>query len=228
VYAGRGAELAYLNPLVPYHIIEHQLGDKDNNTFGLDATAILFPGFRAYAEIFVDDFSLDFPLGTYWGNKLAYNAGFHWAEPLNMKPLELFATYTRVDPFVYTHDDSLNVYSHYGASLGSRLGPNAERYHLGCLIMPLRDLQLRLEYNLMQKGRGNIFTPHRPEEGTPKRFLSGTLETDHTVRLNVRYQFVRDLFAGFEGFVTSRTNAGTVAGRDAQETMLRIYVDIHY
>ncbi|HAL57195.1 MAG TPA: hypothetical protein DCP63_12175 [Bacteroidetes bacterium] len=228
VYANRGAELAYLNPLVPYHIIEHQLGDRDNNTFGIDAATILAPGLRAYAEIFLDDFSLDFPLGTYWGNKLAYMAGIHWAQPLQVRELEVFATFTRVDPFVYTHDDSLNVYAHYGASLGSRLGPNAERFHLSLLLRPTRDVTCSFGYDYVRKGKGDLFTAHRSEEGTAKGFLSGILETSHLVGLDLRYQFSRDMFAGLKAAYARRENANLVSQLSAREKTARLYLDINY
>lgn len=228
VYGGRGAELAYLNPFVLYHIIEHQLGDRDNNMFGFDMTATVAPGLRAFGEVFVDDFSLDYPLGTYWGNKLAYMVGIHWAHPLGGKSLELFAAYTRVDPYVYTHMDSMNVYAHYDASVGSRLGPNAERWYIGFLYRPLRDLHCELKYSFVKKGRGDVFTPHTVADGEAKGFLSGVLERQHLVEMALRYQFSRDMFIGFDAQFTNRTDAGNRPGLTAREQTLRLFVDINY
>jgi hypothetical protein len=228
VYAGRGAELAYLNPFVPYHIIEHQLGDKDNNMFGFDVTATVTPGVRAFAEVFVDDFSLDFPLGTYWGNKLAYMAGIHWAEPFGVKPLELFAAYTRVDPYVYTHTDTMNVYTHYDASAGSRLGPNAERWYGGILYRPMRDLQCEVKYSFVRKGRGDVSSPHTVADGDGKGFLSGVLERQHRMEMALRYQFSRDMFLGFDALLTDRTDARNSPGLTAREQSVRLVLDINY
>ena len=228
VYGGRGAELAYLNPFVLYHIIEHQLGDRDNNMFGFDMTATVAPGFRAFGEVFVDDFSLDYPLGTYWGNKLAYMAGIHWAQPLGGKSLEFFATYTRVDPYVYTHMDSMNVYAHYDASVGSRLGPNAERWHVGFLYRPLRDLHCEMKYSFVKKGRGDVFTPHTVADGEAKGFLSGVLERQQHLAMALRYQVSRDMFVGFDAQFINRTDAGNRPGLTAREQSLRLFVDINY
>ena len=228
VYGGRGAELAYLNPFVLYHIIEHQLGDRDNNMFGFDITATVAPGLRAFGEVFVDDFSLDYPLGTYWGNKLAIMAGIHWAQPLGAKSLEVFATYTRVDPYVYTHMDSMNVYAHYDASVGSRLGPNAERWHAGLLYRPLKDLHGELKYSFVRKGRGDVFTPHTVADGEAKGFLSGVLERQHLLAMALRYQFSRDMFLGLDAQFTNRSDAGNRQGLTARERSLRLFVDINY
>ncbi len=228
VYAGRGVELGYLNPLVPYHIIEHQLGDLDNNTFGIDITGSVTDGIRAYAEIFVDDFSQDYPLGTYWGNKLAYLAGFQWARAFGVSTFELGLSYTRVDPFVYTHYDSSLVYTHYDASIGSRLGPNAERYLVSARMRPLRDLVLDASFGFVRRGKGDIFTPHQPEDGEGKGFLSGVLETERRYAMSARYQVSRDCFVGFEGVLSARRNVGRVLGFSTDEQYFRLFLDVNY
>ncbi|MBI4428805.1 MAG: hypothetical protein HY562_06770 [Ignavibacteriales bacterium] len=228
VYAGRGAELSYLNPLLLYHFMEHQLGDRDNNTLGIDATAFLAPGFRVFTEVFVDDLSLDYSLSTFWGNKLAGSVGFHWAQPFEFRTLEFFATYTRVDPFVYTHTDSLNVYSHYGTSIGSRIGPNAERYSFSLLWRPEKDFFLDLAYAYTRNGKGSLFSPHRPEDGEQKNFLAGTLELRHTIAVQLRYQFSRDMFLGMEGSLLDELNSQFISGRNARGRTIRVFLDINY
>jgi hypothetical protein len=228
VYAGRGAQLGYLNPFVPYHIMEHQLGDLDNNTAGVDVAVVLVPGVRASAELFVDDFSFNQSLGGFWGNKFAYNLGLHWAQPFGIKPLELLAQYTHVDPYVYTHYDSLNIYAHYDASIGSRLGPNADRYLVSLAYQPLRDVRAELFYSGTRQGQGTIFGPARPADNYSKHFLRGTVEQRSMIGLNLRYQFYRNIFLGFEGWLTKRRNANLLPGRRASEQYLRLYLDLNY
>ncbi len=228
VYAGRGIEPSYLNPLLPYHIMEHQLGDRDNNMVGFDLTALLPIGMRLYSEIFVDDFSLDFPLGTYWGNKLAYMVGLHWAQPLHLKTLELFSSYTRVDPFVYTHADSLNTYSHYGQSLGSRLGPNADRFQLIFALQPHRDVRWQWSYAFLRKGKGNLFVPHQPQDGPYKGFLRNPVEYTHFLSFNLKVQMKRDIFLGFDLMLQNRRNANRVPGLNQWERFGRFFLDINY
>jgi hypothetical protein len=228
VYAGRGAQLGYLNPFVPYHIMEHQLGDLDNNTAGVDVAVVLVPGVRASAELFVDDFSFNQSLGGFWGNKFAYNLGLHWAQPFGIKPLELLAQYTHVDPYVYTHYDSLNIYAHYDASIGSRLGPNADRYLVSLAYQPLRDVRAELFYSGTRQGQGTIFGPVRPADNYSKHFLRGTVEQRSMIGLNLRYQFYRNIFLGFEGWLTKRRNANLLPGRRASEQYLRLYLDLNY
>lgn len=228
VYGGRGVEPGYLNPLVPYHIMEHQLGDRDNNMLGFDWNAFLTGGLRFYGEVFVDDFSFNKSLGTYWGNKLAYLAGLHWAQPTGLKTLELFASFTRVDPFVYSHYDTVNVYSHYGTSVGSQLGPNAERWRAGFAWQPLRDARWQFFYDFSKKGEGDIFTPHREEDGDSKGYLKGILEKRHDFSLSLRHQVKRDIFAGFEITARHRKNANRIVGENRWERFARFFLDVNW
>lgn len=228
VYAGRGIQLAYLNPFLPYHIMEHQLGDLDNNMLGFDASAIVVPGLRLFGEVFIDDLSWNRSLAHYWGNKLAYHGGLHWAAPFGAKPLELLASYTRVDPWVYTHHDSANVYSHYDASVGSKIGPNADRYQLLLRGRLHRDLVGEIGYRSLRRGRGSIFTARRAGESEEKRFLEGTIEHVSSVEARVKYQFSRDFFVGADVMILSRTNPALVSGTTANEKYIRVYVDLNY
>ncbi len=228
LYAGRGVQLGYLNPFVPYHIMEHQLGDLDNNMIGLDFSAVISTGLRVFGEIFIDDLNWTRSIFNYWGNKLAYQAGFHWAAPFELKPLELRASYTRVDPWVYTHTDSLNVYVHYDASIGARIGPNADRYQLAVAIRPHRNWRGELSYESVRRGRGNVRVAHRPEEGEQKRFLEGLLEHEQRLAASVRWQVARDVFTGTEVSFTIRRNANLKPGVNAHEKFLRLYIDLNY
>lgn len=228
VYAGRGAQLGYLNPFVPYHIIEHQLGDRDNNTAGIDLSAVVFAGLRVSADLFVDDFSFNQSLNKFWGNKFAYNVGVHWAQPLGIKPVELSASFTHVDPYVYTHYDSLNIYAHYNASIGTRLGPNADRFVVTLVYQPLRDLRAEFFFNTSRHGQGSIFGPARPLDNYSKDFLRGTVEQRNSFGASLRYQVYRNIFAGVEAQVTERRNANLVRGQRGNEKFIRVYVDINY
>jgi len=228
VYAGRGAQFGYLNPFVPYHFMEHQLGDRDNNTAGIDLSALIVSGLRLSAELFVDDFSFNQSLSKFWGNKFAYNLNLHWAQPLGMRPVELFASFTHVDPYVYTHYDSLNVYVHYDESIGTRLGPNADRFVATLAYQPLRDLRAEISFSSSRRGRGSIFGPARPPDNYSKDFLRGTVEQRNSYGVSLRYQLYRNIFAGVEAQLTERRNANLVRGLRGNEKFFRLYVDVNY
>lgn len=219
IYAGRNMEWQYLNPLMPYHIAEHQLGDRDNNVLGVDFSFHLWRATKFYGEIFADDLSLEFPIGEYWGNKLAYLFGAFVARPLGWRDADLRVEYTRVDPFVYTHHDSSNVYAHSGESLGSRLGPNADRISIELGYQPHRDVRFISSFLHDRKGRGNLFTSHRDEEGSSKGFLKGTLETANEWRAEMAVQIRRDVYVEIAYSRRHVTNADRLEGRN--ETLER-------
>ncbi len=212
IYGGRDIEWQYLNPLMPYHIAEHQLGDRDNNVLGIDFS---FGARHAkfYGEIFVDDLSLEFPIGTYWGNKLAYLFGAFLARPLGWRNADLRIEYARVDPFVYTHDDSVNVYAHSGESLGSPLGPNADRIQATIVYQPHRDVRFTANYSHDRKGKGDIFSPHRDTDGNNKEFLKGTIETANEWRTSMSVQIRRDVYIDLDVGWRRARNVGQMAGR---------------
>jgi hypothetical protein len=210
IYGGRGAEFQYLNPLMLYHAAEHLLGDRDNNTLTIDFTFFPFYGAKFYGEIFVDDVSFEFPLDTYWGNKLAYLGGFYWAQPFGWRRGELRLEYARIDPFVYTHDDSINVYEQDREGLGGRFGPNAERWTLQAAFQPHRDLRFVSQLNVQRKGRGDLFQPHRPEDGFSKGFLRGVTINSTFWQFEAENQLRRDIYLKLEFAWERRRNAGFV------------------
>jgi hypothetical protein len=174
IYGNRSAEFAYLNPFMLYHVAEHLLGDKDNNVLTLDFSYFPWQRTKFYGEIYIDDLSLEYPLGTYYGNKLAWLAGIFWYQPFGWQTADARVEYSRIDPFVYTHYKPENVYEQDGEGLGARFGPNADRVlvHLGW--QPHRDFRLAAQFRYQRKGKGDIFTPHQESDGFSKGFLKGT------------------------------------------------------
>jgi hypothetical protein len=224
VYGNRGAEFEYLNPLMLYHAAEHLLGDKDNNTLTIDFTVFPFRGSKFYGEIYIDDLSLEFPIGTYWGNKLAYLAGFYWAQPLGWRSGDVRFEYARIDPFVYTHNDSVNVYEQDGEGLGARFGPNADRFTVQMAFQPHRDLRFVSQFALQRKGRGDIFRPHLPEDGNAKGFLSGTTINSAFWQIEVEDQLRRDIYLKLEFAWERRSNAAFVPGAKAVQRQIAFVV----
>jgi Capsule assembly protein Wzi len=212
IYGNRSAEFEYLNPLMLYHAAEHLLGDKDNNTLTFDFTAFPFRGGKVYGEIFIDDLSLEFPIGTYWGNKLAYLGGLYWAQPFGWRSGELRFEYARIDPFVYTHDDSVNVYEQDGEGLGTRFGPNADHFTVEAAFQPYRDVRLVSQFSFQRKGRGDIFQAHRPEDGNAKGFLAGTTINSTFWQFEVEDQLRRDIYLKLELAWERRHNADFISG----------------
>lgn len=125
MYGGRW-DLAYLNPVMFLRGAEHTNGDHDNAAMGADFRLLLRRGYSLYGELFIDDLMTK-RLGTDWyGNKLAWQYGLYAVEPFRLGGFDARVEYTRIQPWVYTHKYPINVYDHYGSTLGYWTGPNSD------------------------------------------------------------------------------------------------------
>lgn len=220
IYGGRGLEFEYLNPLMPYHVAEHHLGDKDNNTMSLDITVSLIKNCKFYGELFIDDLTLSENPFTYFGNKFAFQVGSFLTNPLGLRDSQLRLEYTRVEPFVYTHQDSINTYLHYDKIIGYWLGPNADDLFLKIDYQPIRDIKLSFLWERIRKGEGDATTPHRKEEGPGKHFLSGVVEKKHILGFNLTCQIRRDIFLSLNYKLLRVENQDRALGKDFIDSQL--------
>ncbi|MFO7889386.1 MAG: capsule assembly Wzi family protein [bacterium] len=194
IYGDRNLELAYLNPVIPYLIAEHTLGDKDNVSLGFDFNINLMYGFKIYGELLIDDLFAPWELfSDYWGNKFAVNIGTFWIDPLLMNDCDLRMEYTRVEPYVYSHRKSVNVFENYNFCLGSFLQPNSD-----CLIFEFRKfldsfLHYKMKYYYSRHGEGNRREPHKDSDGNTKKFLAGIVEKYNKISTGISGEIKRDL-----------------------------------
>lgn len=228
VYGKRRIELAYLNPIMPYHVAEHHLGDKDNNNISLDFWWRVRPGLAAYGEFLIDDMTLSAPLLRYWGNKFAFTLGGRWLDPGGLRDSELRIEYTRIEPYVYTHYDSINRYEHYDQIIGNALGPNADEWYAEWNRYFGRDFQLRLWLSRARKGEGSVRRAHTREDPETKSFLSGIVETSRRMGIEARDQIRRDIFVSLRYEQVWKKNAERVAGRHLHGRAFFVSLAVNY
>ncbi len=198
IYGNRNVELAYLNPLLPYLIAEHTLGDRDNLAMGLDFDFHRVRNLKIYGEFFIDDLFAPWDVfSDFWGNRLAFLTGIHWIDPAGFKNSELTLQYSRIEPYVYTHEDSINTYEHFGEGLGSPLQPNSDAWQIQFKKWMHRNIQLELGANISRHGEGNRKRPHTDLDGDKKVFLSGIVEQKTSGYVKCILQPKRDLFGHF-------------------------------
>lgn len=217
VYGNREVEFQYLNPLMPYHIAEHHLGDRDNNTMSFECT--LFPrrGHKLYGELFIDDFTSAKNPFRYYGNKFAFLVGHYWANPFRIRNVDLRIEYARVEPYVYTHDDSINVYENYNRIIGHWLGPNADQLYFEIGFQPHRDLKASLLLDRVRHGEGDVRTPYSEDKGTRKQFLSGIVETRWRLGFSITDQILRDWFLTLQYHYSQLDNRNRILGQDGHD-----------
>jgi len=197
IYGERGLEVAYLNPVIPYLIAEHTLGDKDNVSLGFDFNINLFRNFKIFGEMFIDDLFAPWELfSDYWGNKFAFNIGSFWINPLNINDSDVTLEYFRIEPYVYTHKREVNVFENYNVGLGSFLQPNSD-----CLILKYRKFldsffYCNVRYYYSRHGKGSRREPHTEADGEIKEFLTGTIEKCNKISTELSKEIKQDCTIG--------------------------------
>ncbi|MBN1542745.1 hypothetical protein JW992_11420 [candidate division KSB1 bacterium] len=228
VYGRRDVEPTYLNPLMLYHVAEHHLGDRDNNSLSIDFTWFPRRGWKLYGEWFIDDMTSTQPLFKYFGNKFAFLLGGMVTAPIGIQDLSLFLEYARIEPYVYSHHDSINIYTHYDKIIGHWLGPNSDTWYLAAGYQLGKDLYLQGSLERLRKGSGKANTRSQPENGTGKKFLDEIAEKQSLFGLQAREQIRRDLFISIGYTFVQTQNANLQAGRRSRDHLIRFELSLNY
>ena len=228
VYGGRSIEPAYLNPLMLYHVAEHHLGDRDNNNLSFDATFTRLPNITLYGEWTIDDMTSSKSWSNYFGNKFAWVFGGRWADPFTLKNVDLRVEYGRISPYVYTHWDSINIYTHYDKIIGHWLGPNADTFIIELGWQLGRDFRIEVNAEHVRKGKGDANTVTRPPEGDRKDFLKGIVEKRNLAGVRIIDQIRRDLFVALSYTYRDTQNLFLEPGRTSYDHLARIQLYFNY
>ena len=141
---GRGFELHYLNPVIFYRSVEHQLGDPDKMLVGLNAAWLPARDVKLYGQLVVNEFMIEqLRSNDGWAhNKYGYQLGLKYVDVAGISNLDLGAEYNRVRPYTYTHkvvgnsESPVNSYSHYNQHLAHPLGANFSEWLFSLKAQP--------------------------------------------------------------------------------------------
>ncbi|MFH1050587.1 MAG: hypothetical protein V1779_06600 [bacterium] len=204
IYSKRGIDLAYLNPLSFFKSLEHALHDRDNSLMGGDITFRILDGLQVKGSFLLDDIRFE-KIGTgYWSNKTAWNLGLQYSLPYN---LDIGIEYARVEPYTFSHFDSVNSYTNDELLIGMGLLPNSDELSLVLKYwwfgshhpIVLRLSQERhganeydAEGNLVKNVGGNPLHTRMPEDSYTVSFLDGNLIKTFRLDAMISYEFIKD------------------------------------
>lgn len=229
LYAGRPAELIYLNPLVPYHVAEHHQGDRDNNMLSVDFKIRVKNRLKIYGEFFLDDMTLSQNLLRYYGNKFAFLIGAQALAPFRYSNLELNLEYARIEPFVYSHYIPGNIYVHRSQIIGHWLGPNADDLRVSLGYRPQRDLQALCSFERIRHGKGDVFTFHRLElDGERKNFLANPVEKIRIAGIEIQDRIRPGLLVTLQYHFLWTENPGRNPGRTSRDHQGMVQLSVNY
>jgi hypothetical protein len=158
-----------------------------------------------------DEFKQSKLFSDWWGNKFAYQIGYHLADPFGLRNMSLRFEYAVIRPWVYTHKYNVNSYVNYTRSLGHWAGPNSQVIFVEIgkdwhwrLSTGLKYLQFKHGENYTNENiGGDIIRGHdtlikdQKEARETSKFLEGILTTENLIELYARYEIFNDLFLSF-------------------------------
>lgn len=228
IYSKRSFELGYLNPFNFLKSQEHYLRDRDNSFMYASLSANPFNGIFLEGEFMLDDLIFG-NIGTnYWGNKTAWRVrGKAIAFPIDQADIGI--SYTRIEPYTYTHFDSTGAYIHDGAPLAAGgMEPNSYMLEGTVQLVVLPNLTAKVtagfgkhganivaDTGLVRNVGGNIHQGFRGgRDSYEVTFLDGNIEETTRLRLEIEYEILRDVHIRFTGFRNTTTRNGETAKED--------------
>jgi hypothetical protein len=209
IYSNRSPDLAYLNPLIVIESAQRSRGERDNVYWAFDLETHFLPGLQLSGTILFDDLHFGEFFEPRWYNRYAYQAGFLLSDPLFLPNMLCVVEYTRVEPFVFSHDRSReSTYSSLDAILGPRIGPNADAWFVRLDWNPANRLTLSGRLTLERSGEnvydstgtlirnvgGDFEQPHRPSDPIDRVFLDGDLMKQTTVEARVSWEAIHQIW----------------------------------
>jgi hypothetical protein len=229
IYGNRGIETAYLNPFIPYLFAEHTLGDRDNVVMGFDMDITKIPSLKFYSEFFIDDLFAPWEFfSKYWGNKFAFTVGGLWIDPFGLEDSGFRWEYSRIEPYVYTHRDTVNVFEHYNFGLGHFLQPNSEGFFFQAEHRFSLALAMTMNFYSTKHGEGDRRIPHTEQDGTEKQFLCGIIEKRNRFGVQIEWEIVRDVRFRGELARILETNCDHIIANNQQWTEALLSVAINW
>lgn len=121
----RGVDLNYLNPIIFYRAIEFSTGSRGGNALiGLSAKYKFSDRFNTYAQVIIDEFSIDAIKGgnKSYKNKQGFQLGFKYYDAFSVKNLQLQFEFNQVRPYVYSNNEIRLNYGHNNQSMAHLWG----------------------------------------------------------------------------------------------------------
>jgi hypothetical protein len=149
-----GFDINYLNPIIFYRTVEHNLNSSDNVLVGLDIKYLPIKTICLYGQLILDEFVKDQLIKRtgWWANKWGIQAGIKYLNVLNVKNLDLQLEYNMVRPFTYTHYNRSQNYIHYNQAIAHPLGANFKEMVAVIRYQPIYKLRFELTAIMYNKG----------------------------------------------------------------------------
>ena len=231
-----GFDIAYLNPIIFYRAVEHDLGSPDNALLGAGVSWIATPGIEVYAQGILDELTISEFTNDWWGNKWGYILGLYLVDPgvgdTRLRDFDLRVEYARQRPFLYGHRTEATAYVHYGDLLGHPAGPNSSDLAIFANYRPWPRLLASLNLAFTTRGRdpeGLILGADPTRSYSERdRSLDRSATTLQGIRQNIMlaearvgYELLPSLFV--EGVLRAHDNLPTAASACSASSIVPVF-----
>jgi len=226
VYSNRGVDLAYLNPFLLIESAQRSREERDNVQWAFDVQVHAITGVELSGTLLFDDFNFSELFTNAWRNRFGFQLGAYAVDPLSIRNTSLVLEYTRIEPFVFSHDRSREGdFGSLGVLLGPRIGPNADSWFGRIDVLPEWNLILSFAVALERRGEnvvdatgvlirnvgGDFLQPHRATDSPTKKFLDGIVFNTTRVRFTGSWEAAHQLWVEGVYEFTREKNRATAA-----------------
>jgi len=146
IMGARNIPFSYLNPLMPYWSVQHELGDTDNIQMGVDAE-LVHNNSRYYGALMVDEWA---PFSTFDDderNWFSYQLGMTHIIPYQKVKFIFKTEFALNDPRTYNHRFIINEPTHHGYNIGYWSGGNSEDIWVSLTALFNSNKSITMEYS---------------------------------------------------------------------------------
>jgi hypothetical protein len=157
-----GFDLQYLNPIILYRAVEHNIGSPDNVMVGLNTRWSPLKGYSLHGQLLLSEFRLKESTGGggWWANKIGYQIGLRFYDLVGIDMLDGMIEHNTVRPYTYAHSRPLNAvprfanasYTHHSMPLAHPLGANFRETIIGLNYQWSKKLRTELMAFIYAKG----------------------------------------------------------------------------
>lgn len=196
----KGFRPNYLNPIIFYRYVDHQLGSPDNLLVGMNADYLPFNNFQVYGQFILDEFKIsEIRAGDgWWGNKFGYQLGARYVDFLGINQLDVGLEYNQARPYLYSQKAG-DKYTQFRQPLAHPLGANFREGLLRIRYQPFKRWRFRLTTGLARYGADT----NGSNWGGNPRLSYNTREQDYNNKVAQGAQTTRQwakLTLGYEPF----------------------------
>jgi len=234
IYSERPFEIGYINPFAFLRSQEHYFRDRDNANMYASISAAPFDGIFLESELVLDDLKFSRMGEGYWGNKTGWRVAAT-ARAVPVGAVDMGLSYTRLEPYLYTHFSDTNAYSHDASPLAAAgLPPNSHYFEATIAFIPVPQLSVTAVVGAGEHGAnvyaldslvtnvgGDIGQTRRAIDPETVTFLDGRLERIGRLRLEIEYEPLRNVYVRLHAF------ASTLGERVEREIRFGLRVGAH-